>query len=131
MIDIKVVTPEGQLFSESADIIVVRNSSGEQAILQDHTPIVVTINPGYVRLYRNNETFYVTIIGGFLEFSNNVATVVAQEAEIGSNHENALKHLDDYRKKRLEENRQRTIDFTKAERDLREHIKNINASQYK
>ncbi|QVK17778.1 ATP synthase F1 subunit epsilon [Mycoplasmatota bacterium] len=130
MIKINVVTPEGKLFEEDASIIIVRNSDGEQAIMQDHTPIVIAINPGYVRLIKDNETLYVTIIGGFLEFSNNLVNVVAQEAEIGKDHENALKHLADLRKKRLDENKRKNIDFTKAERDLKEQIKNINASKY-
>ncbi len=130
MIKINVVTPQGKLFEEEAKIIIVRNVDGEQAIMQDHTPVVIAINPGYVRLVKDDETLFVTIVGGFLEFSNNVVNVVAQEAEIGRDHENALKHLADLRKERLDENRRRNIDFTKAERELKEQIKNINASQY-
>jgi F-type H+-transporting ATPase subunit epsilon len=130
MIKIKVVTPRGQLFEEDVNIVIVRNSDGEQAILKDHIPVVIAINPGFIRLERNDEFFYVTIVGGFLEFSNNVVNVVAQEAEIGKDHENALKHLQDLRKERLEENKKRNIDFTRAERELRDHVRNMNASRY-
>lgn len=131
MIEVKVITPEGLLLSERVEIVMVSNEDGEQGIMKDHIPLVVTINPGYIRLRRNDEMLYVTILGGYLEFSHNVATIIAQEAEVGMDYENALKHLHDYRKQRQEENRQKTIDFTKAERDLREHIKNINASKFK
>ncbi len=131
MIKINVVTPEGKMFEEEATIIIVRNIDGEQAIMQDHTPVVIAINPGYVRLIKDNETLYVTIVGGFLEFSNNIVNVVCQEAEIGKDHENALKHLYNLRKQRLDENKRKNIDFTKAERELKEQIKNIHASQYK
>lgn len=131
MIKINVVTPGGRLFSEEASILIVRNNDGEQAILKDHVPVVIAINPGYIRLVRNDETLYITIVGGYLEFSNNVANIIAQEAEIGKDHENALKHLAELRKLRLEENKRRNIDFTKAERELREQIKKINASKYK
>jgi len=130
MIKINVVTPEGKMFEEDASIIIVRNIDGEQAIMKDHTPIVIAINPGYVRLIKDNETLFVTIVGGFLEFSNNVVNVVAQEAEIGKNHDSALKHLADLRKKRLDENKRKNIDFTKAERELKEQVKNIQASKY-
>lgn len=126
----KVVTPEGLLFTDTTDMIVIQNSDGEQGILKDHIPVVITIDPGYVRLKRNDETIFVTIIGGFLEFSQNVATVIAQEAEIGRDHQNAIKHLNAYRRQRLDENRKRVIDFTKAERELRDQIRNINASKY-
>lgn len=130
MIKINVVTPLGVLFEEEVEMIVFRNTEGEQAILESHIPVVVTLNPGYVRLKRNGETLYVTVVGGFLEFSNNIVTVIAQEAEVGRDHENALKHLEDLRKKRLEENRKRNIDFTRAERDIKEEIKKIKASKY-
>jgi len=130
MIKINVVTPLGVLFEEEVEMIVFRNTEGEQAILESHIPVVVTLNPGYVRLKRNGETLYVTVVGGFLEFSNNIVTVIAQEAEVGRDHENALKHLEDLRKKRLEENRKRNIDFTRAEREIKEEIKKIKASKY-
>ena len=130
MIKIKVVTPTGVLFEEEADMIIVRNEDGEQAILQDHTPIVIAINPGYVRLNRDEDNLYVTIVGGYLEFSDNVVNVVAQEADIGLDHANALKHLAELRKQRLDENRRKNIDFTKAERELREQIRQMNASKY-
>ncbi len=131
MIKINVVTPSGKLFEEETTSIIVRNIDGEQAILKDHIPIVIAINPGYVRLIKGDETLYVTIVGGFLEFSNNVVNVVCQEAEIGRDHESALKHLSDLRKERLAENKRKNIDFTKAERELKEQIKNVNASKYK
>jgi len=130
MIKINVVTPLGILFQEEVEMVIFRNNEGEQAILQNHIPIVVTLNPGYVRLQRNNETLYVTVVGGFLEFSNNVVNVIAQEAEVGRDHENALKHLVELRKRRLEENKKRNIDFTRAEREIREELKKIKASKY-
>jgi F-type H+-transporting ATPase subunit epsilon len=130
MIKINVVTPEGKLFEEEASILIIRNSDGEQAIMKNHIPVVITINPGYIRLKKNDEVLYVTIVGGFLEFSNNTVNVVAQEAEVGRDHENALKHLAELRSQRLSENKRKNIDFTKAERELREQIKKINASKY-
>ena len=130
MIKINIVTPEGKLFEEEASILIIRNSDGEQAIMKNHIPVVITINPGYIRLKKNDEVLYVTIVGGFLEFSNNTVNVVAQEAEVGRDHENALKHLAELRSQRLSENKRKNIDFTKAERELREQIKKINASKY-
>lgn len=130
MIKVNVVTPDGQLLTEDVESIVVRNDDGEQGILKDHIPVVIAIDSGFVRLRRGEDLVYVTVLGGFLEFSNNVATVIAQEADVGRDYENALKHLKEYRQQRLEENRQRMIDFTKAERELREQVKNIQASKY-
>lgn len=127
MIKINVVTPAGQLLEEEIEMIIVRNEEGEQAILQDHVPSVIAIDPGYIRLKRNDEQLYVTVVGGFLEFSNNIVNVIAQEAEIGRNPESALKHLAYLRNERMEENRRRSVDFAKAERDLKRLIQEIGA----
>ncbi|ERJ11457.1 F0F1 ATP synthase subunit epsilon [Haloplasma contractile] len=130
MVKIKVATPNGPLFEEDVEIIIIRNKDGEAAIMQDHIPTVFVIDPGYIRLTRNDETIFVTLVGGFLEFKDNTAYVVAQEAEVGRDHENALEHLAILRKQRREENRKKNIDFTKAERDLKKNIRQINASEY-
>ncbi|MDF2699152.1 MAG: atpC [Haloplasmataceae bacterium] len=129
MIKINVVTPLGKLFEEEVNFITIRNADGEQAILKNHIPVVIAINPGYIKLNRKDEILFVTIVGGFLEFSNNIVNVIAQEAEIGRDHDNALKHLEDLRKNRVNENKRKNIDFTKAERELREQIRNISANQ--
>lgn len=130
MIEINVVTPEGQLFSEQADMIIARNEEGEMAILKDHLPIVVAIDPGYIRLQRDDKDLYITIVGGFLEFSNNLVSVIAQEAEIGRDPENALRHLAELRRIRADENKRKNVDFTKAERELKKNIKDIGAGEY-
>lgn len=130
MIKVIVVTPDGHLLTDDAESLIIRNDDGMMGILKNHVPIVVAIDSGYVRLRRGEEMIYVTMISGFVEFRNNVARVIAQEAHVGKNHESALEHLKEYRKQRLEENRQRLIDFTKAERELREQVKEIQASQF-
>lgn len=130
MIRVDVVTPDGHLLTDEAESLVIRNEEGMLGILSNHLPIVVVIDEGFVRLRRGDEKLYVTVIGGFLEFRNNFARIIAQEAHIGRDHISALEHLKAYRKQRLDENRQRLVDFMKMERKLREQVKEIQAGKY-
>lgn len=130
MIRVDVVTPDGHLLTDEAESLVIRNEEGMLGILSNHLPIVVVIDEGFVRLRRGDEKLYVTVIGGFLEFRNNFARIIAQEAHIGRDHISALEHLKAYRKQRLDENRQRLLDFMKMERELREQVKEIQAGKY-
>lgn len=124
-----VSTHQGNLYNEEVDYVVVRNDDGEFAILNNHIPVVCVINEGYVKMVRESEEFYVVIVSGILEFHNNEVSVLAQEAHIGVDKESAKAHLLDIRAERLDRNRQETVDFTKKEKELREHLKNAGAGK--
>ena len=123
-----VSTHQGNIYDEEVDYIVVHsNSDGEYGIMENHVPVVSIMDEGYVKLVRGNDEYYVVIVSGVLEFHDNQAVVLVQEAHIGRSPEYAKKHLEEIRKERLERNRQESVDFTQKERELREHLKNANA----
>ncbi len=122
-------THQGILYNEEVDYIVVHNSDGEFAILNDHIPVIAVIDEGYVKLVREQDQYYVAVMNGILEFHNNEVSVLAQEAHIGKDKESAKAHLDEFRKERLEQNRKEQVDFTQKEKELREHLRNSKAGQ--
>lgn len=124
-----VSTHQGNLYNEEVDYVVVSNQEGEFAILKDHIPVVAVINEGYVKLVRDSNEYFVVIVSGILEFHNNVVSVLAQEAHIGKDKDDAKQHLLAIRNERLEQNRKESIDLTKKEKELRDHLKNAKAGQ--
>ena len=62
-----------------------------------------------------------------VEFSNNVLTVLAQEAHIGETMDAAKNYLDEVRRERLEKNRQIESDLTAGEKELMDNIKKAKA----
>lgn len=122
-----VSTHQGQLYNEEVEYVVVSSEEGEFAILNNHIPIVAVINEGYIKLVRDKNEYFVVIVSGILEFHNNEVSVLAQEAHIGENKEAAKAHLLEIRNERLEQNRKESVDLTKKERELREHLKNAKA----
>lgn len=122
-------THQGILYNEEVDYIVVHNSDGEFAILKEHIPVIAVIDEGYVKLVRAQDQYFVAVMNGILEFHNNEASVLAQEAHIGKDKESAKAHLDEFRKERLEQNRKEQVDFTQKEKELRGHLRNSKAGQ--
>lgn len=126
---LSIVTPKGISFDGEVDYIVIDGDNGQLAILQNHIPIVVSIRYGFIKRVNNDSENYHIISGGLLEFSNNVATVIAQETVAGKTFEEARKALEEIRKIQKESNRKHAIDFSKMERDLALNLKEIQASK--
>ena len=124
-----VSTHQGILYNEEVDYVVVHNADGEFAILKEHIPVIAVMDEGYVKMVKATEEFYIVITNGILEFHDNVASVLAQEAHLGKDKEEAKQQLVDFRKQRLDENRKEQVDFTQKEKELREHLRNSKAGQ--
>ncbi len=125
-----VFTPEGELYNETLDYIVVSSkNNGEFAILDNHAPLISSIDVGYVKMVKGHDHVYSVIINGALENRDSTVNIIAQEAHIGLNKDSALEHLNTVRKERLEENRKRTQDFLRAERELKKNIREAKASK--
>ena len=124
---IVISTHKGVLYNDEIDHFVIKNEEGEFAILKDHIPVISVISSGYVKITKEaNEEFYYVLINSLLEFSNNNATILAQEAINGETLESARKELERVRTERIEQIKQSNTDYTKLEQDLR---KNIRASK--
>ena len=124
---IVVSTHKGVLYNDEIEYFVIKNDEGEFAILKDHTPVISVISSGYVKIIREaGIEYYYVLINGLLEFSNNNATILAQEAINGETYESARKELERVRTERVEQIKNSNVDYTKLEQDLR---KNIRASK--
>ncbi len=122
-----VSTHQGVLYDEEVEYVVVHNADGEFAILKEHIPVIAVLDEGYVKMVKDANEFFVAITNGILEFHNNIASVLAQEAHIGKDKDEAKKQLEDFRKERLNQNRKEQVDFTQKEKELREHLRNSKA----
>ncbi|MBD5390481.1 F0F1 ATP synthase subunit epsilon [bacterium] len=119
----------GVLYDAEVDYVVVHNSDGEFAILKEHIPVIAVMDEGYIKLVTNGEEHFVAITNGILEFHDNVASCLAQEAHMGTSKEEAKSQLEEFRKERLNQNRKQQVDFTQKEKELREHLRNSKAGQ--
>lgn len=75
------VSPESVLFSGEVDQVDLPGSEGDMGILPGHAPLVTTLRPGIVTIFRGSEREPVVVIGGFAEVSPAGLTVLADRAE--------------------------------------------------
>jgi F-type H+-transporting ATPase subunit epsilon len=76
-----IVTPERKVFSGQAELAIFPGADGEFGILPHHAAMVSALNPGEIKVNREQKSEYFAISGGFLEVRDNGVTVVADTAE--------------------------------------------------
>lgn len=85
MFRLSIVTPEKVFFEGDIASLIVPGTEGYLGILSHHAPIISALKPGQVE-YRNTDDIVnmVSVSKGFLEVSNNVATILCDAAEFAS-----------------------------------------------
>ncbi len=133
LLTVTVVTPNGIVYSHKSTIVVLDAIDGERGIMYDHAPLLTPLGIGEVRVKRDHasedKTDYIAVNGGYVEFSNNIATIIADSAEGARNidikraqsaKERAEQHLADAKKKHDERS------YLKAQIALRRAVNRIH-----
>jgi len=74
------VSPESVLFSGEVDQVDLPGAEGDMGILAAHAPLVTTLRPGIVTIYRGSAREPVVVTGGFAEVGPAGLTVLADRA---------------------------------------------------
>jgi F-type H+-transporting ATPase subunit epsilon len=77
----EVLTPEGPVFSEEVEMLTTVTGTGSIGILANHQPVLATLKPTELRLYRSDsEIVRFKQSAGYLQFAENRALVLVEEA---------------------------------------------------
>jgi F-type H+-transporting ATPase subunit epsilon len=83
-----VVTPEREVWSGDARMIVARGIEGEVGILSGHTPLLIRLAIGELRIWHEETIEYAVVDGGFLHVASAYdvtrVDVLAEHAEMAS-----------------------------------------------
>ena len=80
-VDLEIVSPEKLLLSRPVDMVVIPAAEGEMGVLPEHSPMIVLLRGGTIRLYENGQvTERLFVSGGFAEVTPRRVTVLANEA---------------------------------------------------
>ncbi len=95
MLNLEIVTPEKKVLSEAVDQVTVPTANGEVGILQNHAPLISSLQSGILSYTRGGATERMVIAGGFVEVSQNNVSILADVAETAGeiNVENARTEL--------------------------------------
>jgi F-type H+-transporting ATPase subunit epsilon len=79
------VSPEKLLFAGEVDQVDVPGSEGDFGVLAGHAPLIATLRPGILVIYREGTVVNIVVNGGFAEVSPKGLTVLADMAVLAEN----------------------------------------------
>ena len=133
---VSIVTPDGQVYDGTSSMLVVKTQAGQLGIMPNHVPIIASLSIDEVRIKHDDSgkrEDAVAVNGGFVEFSDNTATIVADTAENESD-------IDVNRAENARQRAQETIrkaqdahdnsELRRAQISLRRAINRINVAKH-
>ena len=82
MFKLSIVSPERILYEQEVSGVVVPGSEGYLGILSHHAPLITALKPGKITITEGDEKQRTAAVsGGFVEVSDNIATILAQSVE--------------------------------------------------
>lgn len=80
MLQLKIVSPEKIEFDGSVESVLVPGTMGQFEILNDHAPIISTLQKGMVEYTTTEGKTSLEILGGFVEVQKNVVSLCVEMA---------------------------------------------------
>jgi F-type H+-transporting ATPase subunit epsilon len=119
MIDVEVLTPEGEVFNGEARQVSTRTEVGEIGILANHTPLLAALRPTELRLkVSDSETQRYAQAHGWLQVYGNRARLLLEEAIPPDDLDpGALKEQLSDAERRLSEGEEGSAEFARAKKD--------------
>ena len=77
----EVVTPEKVFYSDEVNMIIFNRSDGEMGVMADHTPMVVAMDIGTLKITKDNESLIAAVSEGFIEITESGVTAIVDSAE--------------------------------------------------
>jgi F-type H+-transporting ATPase subunit epsilon len=119
MVDVEVLTPEGEVWSGEARQVSTRSETGELGILANHAPLLAALRPTELRLHLSEtETKRYAQAHGWLQVYGNRARLLLEEAIApedldGGTLEEQLSDAE----RRLSESEEGSADHARAQKD--------------
>ena len=87
-VQVRIVTPEREVWEGEASMVVARGIEGEVGILGGHAPMLIRLGVGPLRILRDEGEIDAVVDGGFLHVTSegdaSRIDVLASRAELGS-----------------------------------------------
>ena len=121
--DVSVVTQVKKILEQEAGYLRLRTSEGDIGILPNHAPFVAELSMGKMEIESPNkdrrDIYFLS--GGFLEISNNQATVIADEIL-------PIEEIDIESEQTLVENLKKELEKVSTEEEKKKLQKNLKIS---
>ena len=101
-LEVHVVTPEEEVWTGEADMVIATAIDGEIGVLPDHAPLLAALDVGRLSIDTGGSREEAAIDGGFLHVKDNRVDVLAEHAEMGGD----VEQFRERRKEREEQERE-------------------------
>jgi len=85
---VELVDPEGEIWTGSAELVIVRTKDGEIGILTNHAPVIGILAEGStVQIRPEGQTspdVFAAVSGGFVSVADNRMSILARQSQLGS-----------------------------------------------
>ena len=78
MLQLKIVSPERIEYDGAVESVLVPGTAGQFEILNDHAPIISTLQKGTVEYETKEGKVSLNILGGFVEVQKNVVSLCVE-----------------------------------------------------
>ena len=77
---LEIVTPEGRIYSDTIDMVVIPTAQGEVGILPGHIPLLTQIVNGELRVTKDGKEQLLAVGGGFGHVEAEKVSILAEHA---------------------------------------------------
>jgi len=78
---VEILTPEGEVFNDEVEMVSTRTTLGQIGIMANHAPVLATLEPTELRLYRSDtEILRFAQSEGYIQVGGNRVMLLLQEA---------------------------------------------------
>jgi F0F1-type ATP synthase, epsilon subunit (mitochondrial delta subunit) len=78
MLQLRIVSPEKVEYDGAVESVLVPGTAGQFEILNDHAPIISTLQKGVVEYATKEGKVSLNILGGFVEVQKNVVSLCVE-----------------------------------------------------
>lgn len=115
---LEVVTPERKVYSDEAEMVIVKGVSGELGILPNHVPLVtpLRIAPVTIKKDGGKTQHVIAVHGGFIEVRKDKVVILAEVAELPIDIDiDRAQAAKERAEQRLAQQKKDDLDFRRAE----------------
>lgn len=130
---LEIVTPDRLLFSGKVDMVILRTTEGDLAVLNRMEMTVAPLTVGALRLFNGDEETIAACAGGFVNVEKELVTIITDAAEWAADIDKARAEAARVRAKaRVDQPKDKSIDPLRAKIALMRAINRITiADQHK
>jgi F-type H+-transporting ATPase subunit epsilon len=77
---VAIISPESTVYEGTADMVVAPAWDGEVGVLRGHSPMLVLLGEGEMRLTQDGAVQRFHVAGGFMQVAGDVVTVLSERA---------------------------------------------------